>query len=143
MSVPAEEGLSHDLPSHFARIASAWFVLLGLVGVLLVGFGGGPRALFWMEVDSTSSMLHLAIGLVGVAMSTTPARARRFTIVIGPALVIWALLALVTDGSLGEWASGDTQVVAMHLLIGLAGIAVIWVPPVTRIRAPGRASTRR
>ena len=137
MSVPREHGVANDPPSRFVRIAAAWFAILGIIGLLLVGFSGGPRALLWMEVDPVSSGIHLALGLVGVAMGTTPARARRFTMVIGPALVAWALLAVVTDGSLGDWATGDTQVVAMHLLIGLAGIAVVWSPRLAGIRASG------
>jgi hypothetical protein len=137
VSVPAELGLSKDLPSRFVRIAAAWFLFLGIMGLLLVGASGGARSLFGMVVDPVSSGLHLAIGLVGVAMSTTPRRARWFTIVLGPALIIWGVLALATDGSLGTWASADPQVVGMHLLIGVAAIVVTWAPSLGRIDPRG------
>jgi hypothetical protein len=136
VSVPAEQGLSTDLPSRYVRIIAAWFMILGIMGLLLVGFSGDARSLFWMLIDPVSSGLHLAIGLVGVGMSTTPTRARAFAMVVSPLLIIWGLVGLATDGSLGDWASGDTQVAGMHLVIGLVGVAAASVPS-RRIGASG------
>jgi hypothetical protein len=78
-------------------------------------------------------VMHLAIGLVGSAMVTTPARARRFTLALTPLLVAWALIGLLADGALGAWSTGDTETVVMHLAFGIAGgVAAAW-PMLARV----------
>lgn len=116
------------LLSAYAKLCTGWFILLGLVGLLLTGFTGAGRSLFWMEIDSVASWIHLAIGLVGTAMLTSEGRTRRFVIVVAPLLVVWALLGIFSNGSLGDWATGDTQTVVMHLSFGIGGIAAVWAP---------------
>ena len=121
-----------SLASSYVKICTGWLILLGIVGLLLTGFTGPGRSLVWMEIDSVASWIHLIIGLVGTAMLTTSARARRFAMFIGPLLVAWGLLGLLTDGSPGDWATGDTQTVGMHLILGIAGVAAAWAPSAMR-----------
>ena len=111
-----------DAPTTYLKIASGWFLILGIMGLLLVGFGGSPREMFWMLVDPVSSVIHLAIGLVGTAMVVSPDRARRATALLAVGLIIWATVAALSGGSLGSWATDDIQVVLMHALLGVAAV---------------------
>ena len=122
MSETSTPRTHNDLASRFSRIASGWFTILGIVGLLLVGLTGAPRQLFWMEVDPVASLIHLALGLVGVAMAASPTSARIWAVSTGALLLVWGVLGFTTGGSAGDWATDDPQTVGMHLVIGLAGV---------------------
>ena len=124
-----------SLMSAYVKICTGWLILLGIVGLLLTGFTGGGRSLAWMEIDAIASWIHLAIGLVGTAMLTNDASTRRFVAVVGPLFVAWALLGMFGDGALGDWMTADLQTTGMHLLLGIAGIASTWKPPM-KARSP-------
>ena len=142
--------MSHATPSTVVRardraltgttrtIAGVAFIL-GLLGVLdtsLDGLGSdSAQTLFVFVVHPITGLLWLAIGLTGIAMGTAPHRSRRFLTVVGPALLLWALLALAVGDGPTQALTRDPQVVALHLIGGIAAIVAVFAPlPVALVR---------
>lgn len=108
-------------PTRYARIASGWFVMLGILGLLFTGFGE-PREVFWFYQAPLTSLIYIAIGLIGIPMATRPGNAARFALGLGVVLIVWALTALALGGSPAVFTD-DRQVIAMQLVFGLTGVA--------------------
>jgi hypothetical protein len=117
----AEPGTRVDWPTRYAQIASGWFVMLGIIGLLFTGFGE-PRDVFRFYQAPLTSVIYIAIGLIGIPMATRPGTAARFSIGLGVVLILWALTALALGGSPAVFTN-DRPVIAMQLVFGLAGLA--------------------
>jgi hypothetical protein len=118
----AEPGTRVGWPTRYAQIASGWFLMLGLIGLLFTGFGGEPRDVFWFYQAPLTSVIYIAIGMVGIPMAVRPGTATGFSLGLGVVLILWALTAIALGGSPAVFTN-DRQVLAMQLLFGLAGVA--------------------
>jgi hypothetical protein len=114
------------------RAISGGLVFLGTVGLLRTGaddFGSGStKDLEGLTVHPLTALVWLVIGLVGVAMSVAPARARLFLIGVGSLLVLWGLVAILTGGEASTFFTDDPPVVALHLVAGAAALLVALAP---------------
>ena len=114
------------------RFIGGTLLFLATVGLLRTGIGdfgsGSTKDLAGLTVHPLTALVWLALGLVGVAMSVDPARARLFLIGAGGLLVPWGLVALLTGGEVSTFFTDDAPVVALHLALGVAALLVAIAP---------------
>ena len=122
MTDQPDPGTRVGWPTRYAQIASGWFLMLGIMGLLFTGFSGEGREVFWFYQAPLTSMIYVAIGLIGIPMATRPGTAARFALILGVVLILWAIIALALGGS-PPFFTDDRQVTAMQLVFGVAGVA--------------------
>jgi len=125
----------------YAQFASGLFVVLGVVGLVKSHFhafaSSNGVALLGMRVSPLMSLIHLTVGLVGIAMAITPERSRRYAMLVGAVGTPFALLEFVLGDSSGDIFGRDGDVALVQLVVALLGLAVA-----TWSRAAAAASPR-
>jgi uncharacterized membrane protein len=130
-----------------ALVLGAFYFLLGLVGffvlrdtspVSLAGHDTGD-VLLGVELNAITNVLHLVMGIVGMACATTLGRARGYGVglaVVGAVLFVFGVVA-AGDPAINvlslNW--GDN---VLHLVTALVGLAVAVGP----VRSPSPAPRR-
>jgi hypothetical protein len=105
------------------RFVAGLLLLLGIVAVLRTKGQGGTWALTVFTVHPLTAIVWTALGLVGVAMSTSIERTRRYLTGAGGLLVAWALLCLLLDGRPSDLFVRDGDLIAFNGLLGLLALA--------------------
>ena len=118
-----------------ALVSGAFYLVLGITGFFFVRdlgvdvTGQSSDSLLGIDLNGAQNFLHILLGVIGLAMSTTRQRSRAFG----------ALLAVVGVGlfAFGAIAAGrpDLNVLdlnwpgnVLHLVTGLLGLAVAATP---------------
>lgn len=97
-------------------------------------------------VNGWHNLLHLGLGVVGLAAASSAYAARTYALAVGLAYVLLAIWGLVFDdnGVILGLLPIDDQDNVLHLLLGLTGLgAGAATPPVIRPQRPRRESRRR
>ena len=105
------------------RFVSGLVLLLGILALLRAKGQGGNPELAVVTVHPLTGLVWTALGLVGVAMSTTVERARRYLTGAGALLVAWAVLCLLLDGRPSDLFVRDGDLIALNGLLGLLSLA--------------------
>jgi len=111
------------------NLVSCTLLALGIVGMLQTRLDKTQELLVF-TVHPLTAVIWLVLGLVGVAMSIEPRRARRFLGGAGVLLTAWGLLCLLLDGSPSDLFARDPELVALLLVAGVGSILVALAPPV-------------
>lgn len=112
----------------WGRFVSGLLALLGILGLLRVGFTGPADTVAVFVVHPVSAMIYLVAGLIGIALVARAPGRRIFAVFGGAGLALWGLLSLALQGSPTEVFSADQETVALHLVLGLAGLALALTP---------------
>jgi Domain of unknown function (DUF4383) len=104
------------------RFVSGLLVLLGIVAVLRTKGQGGTWALTVFTVHPLTGVVWLVLGVVGVAMSISIDRARRYLTGAGVLLVAWAVLCLLLDGQPSDFFVRDADLIAFNGVVGLLAL---------------------
>lgn len=110
------------------RFASGLLFSLGLLGVLKTGTDEGVLQLFVFTIEPATAYIWLVLGLVGIAMSVTAARAQLYLIGTGAILVTWGLLCLALGGDTSGMLIRDTSTLILYLVGGGACLFVTLAP---------------
>jgi hypothetical protein len=115
----------------YARLVSGAVVTLGMLGMLETGWGGFADAegsqLLRFTVNPLTNVLHLALGLVGVAMALAPEGSRRYLIGAGALLTAWGVIGFAVQGSASDPFASNGAMNAAHLASGLIALALaLW-----------------
>jgi Domain of unknown function (DUF4383) len=105
------------------RLVSGLLLLLGIVSVLRTVGQGGTWALAVFTIHPLTGVVWTALGVVGIAMSTSVERARRYLVGAGTLLVAWAVLCIVLDGRPSDFFVRDPDLIALNGLCGLLALA--------------------
>ena len=105
------------------RFVSGLLTLLGILAVLQTQGQGGTWALTVFTVHPLTGVVWLVLGLVGVAMSVTVERARRYLTGAGVLLVAWAVLCLLLDGQPSDFFVRDGDLIAFNGIVGLLALS--------------------
>lgn len=134
-----EPTASRSRPSDAERLAIAvgrvifgTTLFLGIVGLLRTIGAEGTQVVAVFLVHPLTAIAWTVLGLVGVAMGVTGARARIYLIGAGALLVAWAVLGLALDGSPSEFLTGDRETVALNLVLGILALGA------SLLRTPSR-----
>lgn len=133
--------MTQHMPSTRTRGASQWltlvigavYLLVGVLGFLVTGFEGFAehdhhRTLLGFAVNPLHNIVHLLIGLLGLAMWSTPGRARTFgwLLAIGyGATFVFGLVAVNNPGI--NFLNINAADNVLHVLSAVAGLAIaLW-----------------
>lgn len=105
------------------RLVSGLLLLLGILGLLRAGGQGDTYALSVFTVHPLTGLVWTALGLVGIAMSTSAERTHRYLVGAGALLVVWALLGLLLDGRPSDVFVRDAELIALNGILGLLALA--------------------
>jgi len=102
-STAAKEVMRMMPVQRFAQVFGAVYVLVGLVGVAVTGFGNFAVAsddkLLLFGVNPLHNLVHLAVGAVWLTSSRTEASARVVSTLIGAVYLVVGILGLFINGS--------------------------------------------
>jgi Domain of unknown function (DUF4383) len=117
-----------------ARALSALLLALGVLGILRTSGqqaeGAPDLTLFVFVVHPVSSAIHLALGVVGVAMAVEPVRARRYLLGLAGVCAVWAVAGVLARGRPNDFLTGDLEVVVLYALIAAVAVAAVrWPEP--------------
>ena len=137
-----------DLLRTAALVVGAVFLLVGVLGFVpgitsgygdmgLAGHHSGALLLGVFQVSVLHNVVHLLFGIAGIAFSRTAAGARTYLIGGGAVyLVLWIYGLVVDQGSQANFVPLNTADNWLHLVLGVAMIAL-------GLAAPPRRTTRR
>lgn len=108
----------------WGRFASVLLAFVGALGLLRAGSSGPSESVAVLIVHPASAMIYLVAGLAGIALVTTPAGRQIAGLVGGGGLALWGLLGLALRGSPNDVFTADSETVALHLVLGAAGIVL-------------------
>lgn len=133
--------MTQHMPSTRTRGASQWlalvigavYLLVGVLGFFVTGFEGfaehdHDRTLLGFAINPLHNIVHLLIGLLGLAMWSTPGRARTFgwLLAIGyGAAFVFGLIAVNNPGI--NFLNINAADNGLHVLSAAAGLAIaLW-----------------
>lgn len=127
---------SADLTRRAAAVVGAVFVLVGILGFIpgittdygsmtFAGHESDAKLLGIFEVSILHNLVHLLLGVVGIAMARTAAGARAFLIGGGVVyLVLWLYGLLVDAEGSANFVPMNTADNWLHFVLGLAMIGL-------------------
>lgn len=116
-----------------AQFVSGLLTIVGTVGLLKTSssdFTASEGVSFLgVTVNPLTNVIHLAAGLIGIAMATRLDRALRYLVVIGAGGVVFALLEFVLPDS-ADIFGRDTSLAIVQLIVALGALGVwAWARP--------------
>ena len=105
------------------RLVAGLLLLLGILGLLRTAGEEGTSSLTVFTVHPLTALAWTILGLVGIAMSTSFERTRRYLVGAGVLLVAWAVLGLVLNGEPSDLFIRDTELIALNGVLGLLALA--------------------
>lgn len=108
----------------WARLTSVLLTFIGVLGLLRGGVTGPADTVALLVVHPAAAAIYLVAGLVGIALATTVAGRQIAGLAGGAGLLIWGVLGLVLRGSPSTVVTGDRETIALHCLLGAAGLAL-------------------
>ena len=124
----------------YAQFASGIFIFLGMIGLFKEHFAGFASSegfeLFRLRVNPLMCVIHLTVGLVGVAMALTVSGARRFVLWTGVVGVPFAVLEFVLGDSDADIFGRDGDVALVQLAIAVIALGVAWWTRPSTVPAP-------
>ena len=130
----------------YATLVGAVLVVAGIIGFFYESsFSTGnnvpaDEVFGLLAVNGWHNVIHLAFGLVGLAMAGNAASARTYCLAAGAiytVLAIWGFLE--TEGGyavLIDMVPINTEDNVLHLILGLTGIAAAFATPDRETRTP-------
>ena len=120
-----------------AQFVSGLLTFFGIAGLLKTGFSGFTASdgveFLGMTVNPLTNCIHLAAGLIGIAMATRLDRALRYLGIIGAAGVVFALLEFVLGDSGSDIFGRDTTMAIAELVVALWSLGVwFWARSIFR-----------
>ncbi len=126
-----------------AQFVSGLLTIFGIVGLLKTGFSDFTSSdgvdVLRMTVSPLTNCIHLAVGLIGIAMATRLDRALRYLGIVGVAGVAFALLEFVLGDSSSDIFGRDTNMAIAELVVALWSLGVwFWARSTFRADRAGR-----
>lgn len=128
-------------PGQYLALAiGAVYTLVGLAGFAVTGFDGfaSPEgsSLLGFEVNPLHNIVHLAIGLGGIAMASKDATARQYGWLLAVVYGLTFLYGLFAAGSESvNLLSINGADNVLHLLSAIGGVAIAKAPGRDRVQA--------
>jgi hypothetical protein len=130
-----------------AALVGVVFLLVGVLGFIpgitthyhdltFAGHDSGAKLLGVFQVSVLHNIVHLAFGIVGIALAKTAAGARNF--LIGGGVVYLALWVLGVVGA-GDWIPANTADNWLHFALGVGMLALGFVTSRPAVRSAATA----
>jgi len=125
-----EDHINRNPAQSAATLTGLVFMALGVLGfvplittssIAFAGQGSGAKLIGVFQVSDLQNILHILLGLAGIALARTTAGARQYLLGGGVAfLVLWALGIV----NAGKWIPVNAADDWLHLAIGIALIGL-------------------
>lgn len=133
-----------SMPQIIALAFGVVYTLFGLVGLLLTGFDGNfaghdGESLLGFEVNPLHNLVHLGVGVLGIAMARKLATARTYgwiLFVVFGAVFLFGLFAVGNDDINFLAINGADNV--LHLINTLIGLAIALWPVRSQVQTAER-----
>jgi hypothetical protein len=125
----------------YALLFGATLLLAGILGFFVdsnfdFGDGIGGDELVVFEVNGTHNIVHIASGLLGLALAGTAAGARAYALGFGAVYLLVTIIGFVDGDDVLGLIPVNTEDNFLHLAIALTGIAAgLASRPVTHTRS--------
>jgi hypothetical protein len=131
-----------------ARFVSGALTIFGILGLLRTANGAFASSdgadFLGMTVNPLTSCIHLAAGLIGIAMATRLDSALRFLGIVGVAGIVFALLEFPLGDSGADIFGRDTNMaIAQLLLAGWSFGVWFWARSIVRTDSAARLDAER
>ena len=140
---------ARDAGRTLALVIGAAYTLIGIVGFLVTGFDDfanptNERLLGIFEINPLHNIVHLAIGLAGLAMWKRRDSARGYGIALAAGYGLTFVYGLFVAGqdTSANFLSLNGADNVLHLLSALAGVAIVMLLSRTVTTMPNTTSTR-
>ena len=82
--------------------------------------------LLTFTVNPLTNVIHLAVGSVGTAMTTSGVHARRFLALVAALGLPWAISGYFLEGTSSDFFARNPPLVNAHLATALIALGVVW-----------------
>jgi hypothetical protein len=111
----------------YALLFGATLLLAGILGFIAdssFDFGSGTNGddLIVFEVNGTHNLVHIASGLLGLALAGSAARARAYALGFGAVYLLVAIIGFIDGDNVLGLIPVDTADNFLHLAIALTGL---------------------
>jgi hypothetical protein len=134
-------------PQLLAMAIGAVYTLVGVIGFVITGFddffGHTGQTLVGFEINGMHNLVHLLIGLAGLALARTLSGARTYGWLLAVGYGAAFLYGLFAVGQDWDFLSLNWADNWLHLLTALAGLAIALGPVHSGTTARGRDTSLR
>ena len=113
----------------YSLIFGATLLLAGILGFIAdssfgdLGSGVNGDKLILFEVNGWHNLVHIASGLVGLALAGNPSSARLFALGFGGVYLLVSVIGLIDGDSIFGLLAINAADNVLHIVIALAGVA--------------------
>jgi hypothetical protein len=130
-------------PQRVMQFIASFALMLGVLGLLRTGLGGvddadGPN-LFVFPTHTLTALLHLVVGVLGIAAATAEGRARTAGLGFAALFTTWLAMCLALDGDPSVVVSRDDGLLAVTGAFALASL-IAALAPARRVAAVADAA---
>ena len=122
-------GAGRSLPQLLSLVIGVVYTLIGILGFFVTGFDNfasvSNKALLGFEVNPLHNLVHLLVGVAGIALSRTLSGARTYGWALAVAYGLVTILGFVGAGDFLSLNGADN---VLHLLSTIAGLAIALMP---------------
>jgi hypothetical protein len=123
----------------YALLFGAVLLIVGILGFIAdASFGTGSDVdgsdFIIFEVNGWHNIVHIASGLVGLALSRTPATARMYALGFGAVYLVVTIWGFIARDHVLWLIPVDTADNFLHLVIAATGLIAGWTSPTARAR---------
>lgn len=129
MAASRNTGAARPWPQTLALVVGAVYLLIGIVGFFITGFdnffGHTGQTLVGFEINGMHNVVHLLVGVAGLALARTLAGARTFGLLLAVAYGAAFLYGLFAVGRDWDFLSLNWADNILHLVSAVVGGAIV------------------
>ena len=119
-------------------VFGAVFLLVGIVGFIITGFDDffshhTGEKLLWFEINPAHNIVHLAFGVLGLALARRRRGPLTFGLIVGFGYLAALLYGLVAIDETWDFLSINAADNWLHLVLAAAGFAVVFIATSERV----------
>ncbi len=134
-------------PQQLSMVLGGIYALIGIVGFFITGFGDffghTGKTLVGFEINGMHNVVHLLIGLAGLALARTLSGARTYGWLLAAGYGAAFLYGLFAVGKDWDFLSLNWADNVLHLVTALVGLAIALGPVHTATTERGRDTSLR
>lgn len=140
------DGAWGRLAHSYARFVAGACLVVGIVGLFVTGFDYYSNVtgvgLLAFTVNPNTNVIHIIVGLVGIALGTSATRSRVFLLLCGALGIPWAIYGYIVEDTMADYFGRNPTLVTTHLVLSVAAL-VLAAGPDRLLRRSDRAPTGR
>jgi hypothetical protein len=120
------------LPQTLALVFGVVYLLVGIVGFFVTGFDDfaspSDKTLLIFDINPLHNIVHILIGVAGIAMARTLASARTYGWLLAVVYGATFIYGLIAAGKSWDFLNINGADNGLHLLTALVGLVIALIP---------------